>query len=331
MEKQETKRQHYVPETYLNKFGTERKENEFQVFALNKQKLKNPFPVNTSKICVETNLYTLDGRSQKERQLIEDFYSNKIENKYNEIYEILTNDNIREVTLAQKELIIATAITLLFRVTKWLTSHNSFIERVFEKAMQTAEQVGKNYFFFEGKEMSFKGKSLKELVTEYAQKNKEGNIITQLKLALKLIEIRKSDTISIIKLNDETHSFVTSDNPIALYNFKTRFFAPFDPENIISLPLNQKYKLTIYPNDGLYKQEYISRIFHKGTLAYTETMTNNFEQFNNAERFIIGGFETLNGFETFLEKAQSPIEIKEEQSKELEKILQISRKLGIIK
>ena len=36
MEKQETKRQHYVPETYLNKFGTERKEKEFQVFALSK-------------------------------------------------------------------------------------------------------------------------------------------------------------------------------------------------------------------------------------------------------------------------------------------------------
>jgi len=145
MEKQETKRQHYVPETYLNKFGTERKENEFQVFALNKQKLKKPFPVNTSKICVETNLYTLDGRSLKERQLIEDFYSNEIEHKYNEIYEILTNDNIREVTLAQKELIIATAITLLFRVTKWLTSHNNFIERVFEKGMQIAEQFDKLY------------------------------------------------------------------------------------------------------------------------------------------------------------------------------------------
>lgn len=331
MEKQETKRQHYVPETYLNKFGTERKEKEFQVFALNKERLNKSFPVNTSKICVETNLYTLDGHSEKERQLIEDFYGREIEQKYNDIYDLLTDDGVNEVTLDQKELIIATAITLLFRVTKWLTSHKNFVERAFEKGMQVAEQFGKDYFLFEGNKINFKEKSLKELVNEYAQKSKEENIITQLKLALRLIEIRKSDTISVIKLEDETNSFVTSDNPIVLYNFKSRFFAPFDPDNIISMPLNQKYKLTIYPNDGLYKQEYVSRIFHKGILAYTEMMTNNVEQFNNSERFIIGGFETLNGFEALLEKAQSPVEIKEEQTKELEKILEISRKLGIIK
>jgi len=331
MEKQETKRQHYVPETYLNKFGKERKESVFQVFVLNKERLKNPFTVNTSKICVETNLYTLDGHSEEERQLIENFYNKEIEQKYNAIYQLLTDDNVREVTLAQKELIIATAITLLFRVTKWLTSHNEFIGRVFEKGMQSAEQYGKDYFLFEGDKISFKGKSPKELVNEYAQKSKERNIITPLQVALKLIELKKSDTISVIKLEDESHSFITSDNPIALYNFKMRFFAPFDPDNIISMPLNSKYKLTIYPNDGIYKPEYISRIFHKGILAYTETMTNNVEQFNNAERFVIGDFETLNGFETFLKKAQNPVEIKEEKSKELEKILLISRKLGIIK
>lgn len=331
MEKQETKRQHYVPETYLKKFGLERKENEFQVFALNKNSLKNPFPVNTSKICVQTNLYTLEGYSEKERQLIENFYNTEIEQKYNEIYELLIDDKIREITVAQKELIISTAITLLYRVTKWLTSHNDFIKRVFEKGIQLAEQVGKDYFLFEGEKINFQGRKLDEIVKEYAKKEKEENIITQLEVALKLIELRKSDTISVIKLDDENLSFVTSDNPIVLYNFKSRFFAPFNPENIISMPLNSKYKLTIYPSDGLAEPGYISRIFHKETLAYTEMMTNNFEQFNNAEKFIIGDEKTLSEFESFVEKAKKPIEINEKQSKELEKIMKISRKLGIIK
>lgn len=194
-----------------------------------------------------------------------------------------------------------------------------------------AEQVGKDYFLFEGEKINFQGRKLDEIVKEYAKKEKEENIITQLEVALKLIELRKSDTISVIKLDDENLSFVTSDNPIVLYNFKSRFFAPFNPENIISMPLNSKYKLTIYPSDGLAEPGYISRIFHKETLAYTEMMTNNFEQFNNAEKFIIGDEKTLSEFESFVEKAKKPIEINEKQSKELEKIMKISRKLGIIK
>ena len=327
---QETKRQHYVPEAYLNKFGFERKKDEYQVFVTLKDNLDKTFPVNTSKICVETNLYTLTGETEAKRQIIENFYDNNIEQNYNLVYEILTNDKIREITVIQKELIISTAITLLFRVTKWLTSHYDFIERVFEKALQVAKQFEQDNFIFHGEKIEINGKNPKTLVGEYKKRINETNILTQIEAAIKLIEIRKNDIICVIKIETENHSFVTSDNPIALFNFNSKMFAPFDPENVLSMPLNSKYRLIIYPNNELEESTFITRVYHKNTLAYTEVLTNNLEQLDNSERFVIGDKQTINGLKSFLEEAQNNRQLGEINMKELEKLIVRSKAMGII-
>ena len=304
MSSQETVRQHYVPKTYLNKFGVVRKENEYFVYATPKQNLEKVISVNTKKICVKNNLYTLNGASEAERQWIEKFYDKEIEAKYNEVYNILTSDTVKEVSTEQKELIISVAVTLLFRVTKWLTDHNNLIERTFEKGIQFAQQLGKNYFIFNGIKISFKGKTPKRLIEEYKLMQKEYQVLTQLDVALKLINLRKSDAITVIKIENDDYSFVTSDNPVYLYNMNSRIIAPFDPTNQISLPLNSKYKLTLNPADEITAPmpNYIARIFHFDHLSMNEVIINNYKQYQNAENFIIGDKKTIKEFKSFKKK-----------------------------
>lgn len=304
MNKQETVGQHYVPKTYLDKFGEVRKNNIFFVYAANKQNLKQTFPVGTSKICKKNTLYTLDGATEDERQWIENFYNNEIESKYNEVYDILTNDKIREITTEQKELIADTIITLLFRITKWQTLHNNLIGRVFEKGIDFALKLGKDYFILGEEKIYFEGKTVSQLNDEYASSQKEFQILTQLELALKLISIRKSDALGVIKIQGVKNSFITSDNPVTLHNFSGPVISPFDPTNQLSLPINSNYIVTLDPKAEMpyFLPNRIGRVFHSGSLAFNEVLINNYKQYNSAENFIIGDKQTIEAFNSFREK-----------------------------
>jgi hypothetical protein len=331
MSSQETKRQHYVPKSYLNKFGTIRKKDEYQVFASLSDNLKKVFPANTSKICVQTDLYTLSGETEEERQLIENFYGKHIESNYEEMYNILTNDSIFEIDQRQKDLIIATVITLLYRVTKWINTHHDVLKRGFIQAIHLAQSINKDYFIFQDEKIQIKGKDENQLLEEYKLKHKDSESIIQLQTAMKLISLRSNDNISVTKINNQEFSFITSDNPIVLFNFNDGTIAPFDPSNIISMTLNGQYKLVLRPNDGIYPDNLITRLNHDDFMSYTEMLTTNYEQFKNAERFIIGDEHTIKNFEKILEIANKPCEATDKLKEEAQKLDSILRQLGLKK
>ena len=110
----ETIKQHFVPRTYLKNFGYKKKD-DFYVNVLPKnQSIGNIFESNIKKICAENHLYTLSGEI-KSRQLLENIYSNVFENEYAELFDILTNDNIFEITLEKKISVISAIITMFYR------------------------------------------------------------------------------------------------------------------------------------------------------------------------------------------------------------------------
>ncbi|MEQ6118689.1 DUF4238 domain-containing protein [Reichenbachiella sp. MALMAid0571] len=325
---QETKRQHYVPQAYLRKFGYQRKKDQFQVFLADKGRLNKPFPVNTSKICIQTDLYSLTGETEEERQAIEKFYDFEIETNYDRIYKILTDDSIRVIDDETKEAIVLTMITLLFRVTNWISSFNLFVNRIFTDRFATAKQMEKKYFYFEGKKIEISKKNVKELIVEYEKKTREGQVVTQLVAALRLSKIRMKGNLGIVKV-EHSSNFITSDNPVNLSRLGGGHVMPFDPDNLISLPLNEKYKLTLYSNFDKERPNFISRILHKGEMADREILMNNFEQYQQAEKFIIGNKKELTTFEDFLKRCKQPIEPSEELKKRLEKMEDLAKKLGL--
>src|SRR5947207_12332298 len=109
----ETRRMHYVPKVYLDKFAKQRGD-EYYICALEKQ-TGNIFNPNTKKICVETDLYLLEGSTEKERQLIEKLYHELFEEGYNSIHKILVDDSRDCITMEERYDIISFVVSMFYR------------------------------------------------------------------------------------------------------------------------------------------------------------------------------------------------------------------------
>lgn len=305
----EVKRQHYVPRTYLKHFSQERSND----FFINRLPIKDCKESNVSKtniinVCVEKGLYTLPGNSVQERMFIENFYSDEIESHYNKIYNILTDSNKKTITPEERKLVISTVVTMLYRTTKWKNIHNDLMMRVFDQMYNLCEQTGKDYFIFEGEKISIAGKTLKEFHNAYKIENKPSQMLIQLDLAFKLIELRTlNDGIYVVRLEEEDQEFITSDNPVIYHKPGCQRTVPFDPKNILKLPLDNKHLLFLMPYANTQTSHIISRNMVKGNICFTEKLTSNYEQFCNAERFLLGKESALKAYLSLKEVSEKPM------------------------
>lgn len=287
MPKKETKRQHYVPQTYLQKFGVKRK-NHFLIAGVDKNNLEKFIFNNINSVCLEKDIYTLKGETEEQRQALETFYSENVEAYYNEVYNTLSDDRIIEISEEMHHKIIMTMITMMYRTTKWIHEHNELVDRVLERLFDLCKQTNKDYFVYDDdKRYSIKGKTLAEVQKEVKAAKKELNVLTQLEVALKLINIRKFDGIVVDKLSGDNQLF-TSDNPVTLTNLEPGHIAPFDPENMIRLPLDSNHIITIMPHslsDGSHR---ITRTAHGDTISKAKMIDNNSSQLGNCYKYIYG-------------------------------------------
>ncbi|NLR83051.1 DUF4238 domain-containing protein [Chitinophaga eiseniae] len=304
------KRQHYVPRTYLKNFASKQVGDEYFVKALSIEDARpeNIFDINIKNVCLERNLYTLPGETAEEKMLLEKFYSDEIEQHYNSIYALLTDPSKTTITHEERELIISTVVTTFYRTTKWINQHNDLLKRVYTQMFSLCQQAGKDYFLFEGIKVSIKDKTPEELLAEYKVENRPGQVITQLEVALKLIEARiKSDNIFVSKLADDDCEFITSDNPVVLQNIKGGHITPFDPSNIMKLPLDKKHMLFLMPDADEEARKLIVRHNVTGLFCRTEKLISNAEQFQKADRFILGDEQSLMGYLQTKDLAERPL------------------------
>lgn len=318
MSSQETKRQHYIPKTYLDKFAREGKKY-FQIHVCNKSKLDNIFPTGTHNICVKTNMYTLDADTEEERQVIEKFYGSAFEDRYNEIYQVITNDSVKKIDSEMRERIIGFVISLLFRTRKFQVTHNNLIERVIERSLELAASLNKNYFKLKDEVIVINGRTAGQIAKEINDRDKTSHILTQLNLALKLIELRKNNRISVVKIESEW-GFITSDHPVTLYDPESKITAPFSKNNLLSVPINSKYRIDIFPEDCKKGEEFISRISHKNWLAKGEVAINNRTQFLSCDEFLLGAKSDLELLEYQMYDESFAKEVKKAQNEAFNKL-----------
>jgi len=146
-------------------------------------------------------------------------------------------------------------------------------------------------------------------VKNYNKERQPSMILTQLEVALKLIAIRvKNDSICVIKIEDENLELVTSDNPVIASNNNPERFAPFDPTNILKLPLDSKHILMLMPEcaEGLEKR--IFRIISRRPFAEIEKLTANYSQMQNSERYIFGSKKALESYLITKQESERPLE-----------------------
>jgi hypothetical protein len=283
-------------------------------------------------MCLEKNLYTLLGSTVQQRMFIEKFYSDEIESHYDRIYSILTDPNKKTVSQEERQLIISTVVTMLYRTTKWKNVHNELMMRVFDNLFSLCEQTGKDYFIYEGEKKSIAGKTLKDFHNEYKLENRPAQMLIQLDLAFKLIQLRSlRDGIYVAKLEDGNHEFITSDNPVIYQKLGQEQTMPFDPENILKLPLDSKHLLYLMPYADKQTCHIISRNTANGAICSSEKLVSNYEQFCNSERFILGTESSLKGYLALKEVSERPItDEKFSKFSSFEEILKDFKDLGLV-
>lgn len=329
------KRQHFVPRTYLKHFGNLNGAEHFIHVLPRLEKTSDKiFESNVKNVALEKHLYTLPGETVQQKMAIEKFYSDELEKHYDNIYELLTNPEQKTITEEQRELVISTVITMFYRTAKWLNQHKEFMNEVFRNAYSLCHRTGKNYFMFEKQKISIEGKSLEQLTTEYSSEQQPYMVMTQLETAFKLIDLRINnfDGIVVSKLGEDNAQFITSDNPVRASNIKYNHVMPFDPSNLLKVPLDSKHVLMIMPNGDKETRNTIFRNETKGTMCESQKLTSNYEQMQQAERFIFGQKSALEGYLNTKERTERPLSAEELErtTKKLEELTKKMKDLGLI-
>lgn len=306
--KKETKRQHYVPRTYLKRFENQRNK-DFIIYAANKENLEKIISPNITKVCVENDLYTLNGENESERQFLETFYAENVEERYDEVYQVLTDESVHEISAEMHYQIILTVLTMLYRTSKWVHMDNDLFDRHLEKLFARYQQNGNDYFKFEEIGYSSEGKTLKEVQQDFRKLKKDSQVLFQLEVAMKLIDIRRHDGLMVDKLSDE-NQFFTSDNPVIMENMQSGPIAPLDPENMIRLPLDTKHILTIMPHSQSDGKHLIIRARHLGGQSIGIMVSNNYSQLASCHRYILGSQKGLNDYISKMGEYERPIDEK---------------------
>lgn len=327
------KRQHYVPRTYLKHFSEQiDKKYIINVLPKSAKTVDKIFTSNIEKIALQKHLYTMPGKTTEQKMAIEKFYSVNLESKYDEMYAILTNPAKVEITDNERDLIISTVVTMFYRTTKWINLHNDLVKRSFEVVYQMCQNTGKDYFKFEEEKIYLKGRSLEQLTKDYNKEQQPMMILTQLEVAMKLITLRLNnfDSITVTKLGEEKDEFITSDNPVSVHNGGIDRLIPFDPTNVMRLPLDNKHTLFLMPEGS---KEFKNRIFRntmKKTVSSMERLTYNYRQSTDSEKFIFGSKSSLTSYLATKELSEKPMSKKDfEKTKDIKYLMEKGKDLGL--
>lgn len=304
MASQETKHQHYVPQGYMKGFATP--EGGSRIHFLRKEDLSTVKPATVGNLCAETNGYTISGATQAERQFVENTYGRVWEDNYKRVYDAVTDDSLTHLDYDTRRLIIGTVTSLLFRTRKLKNILGRMYEEMIQSAINASRTSNITHVVIEGYSMPLDRRSAMEMAREYERTQHDGLVLTQLRMAITLANVRRNDRIDVIKLNSEDN-FVTSDHPVSFYNPSALPGvpqAPFTPTNILSLPINHKYRIEVHPPEEGRDSNYVARIHHRGLLATGEMLMNHRDQINASDLFILGNKQTLLNLKTNLEDTE---------------------------
>jgi len=305
MTSSETKRCHFVPRTYLEKFYQD-VDHKRKLVAKSKKDGKFFHPSVTS-ICVRKFLYTMPGETEEDRQVIEKFYSENIEGDYNTIYDILNRPKIIKISHTQRELIISTVITLLFRNPFILDRFNEFWSRTIDRLYERAENSASRSIMIDKDTINIDKTPKAELQQKSNFENKQIFNISHMQFALRLIELRINDDITVTEVEDH-HEYITSDNPVSYTNPQAGITGQFDPSNFLRLPINTKKCIVISPlaiHDNNIQTIYRRKV--KANSALLDTIMVNRLQHHFSDKLLIGSFKSLRDLDNQLKYTETEL------------------------
>jgi hypothetical protein len=289
----ETRRMHFVPRTYLKYFAEDRGW-QYYLYALTKEtgKIFNP---NIANVCLETDLYLLDGDTEEERQALEKLYRELFEDGYDAIYKILTDDKRDYITMEERYDIISFVVSMFYRNNSWVAGYNTLMDETIAKAFSLAKENGKDSFFFGEREISITGKSLEDLQKEDRDKDRQLMATVAMENIFKLTRLRVvNDVVTVIKTTDE---MMTSDNPVT-FRAETpgRRPIPLDPTNTLSIPIDKYHLLQLRPWGDQLDRTLLGHMSEVSIISAFCAEENNRRQYAQTGRFLLGSESGIKQF-----------------------------------
>lgn len=318
MPKNEPIKQHYIPRSYLKNFGVEGKKGNYFVDAY---KLEDEFlleQISTKSICFKKNLYTIPNADVDRKYALEHHYAEHVDSEFPKIYALLIDEKVMVLTPEQKRQVLYVCLSLYFRTPKVLNHHNAFTDQILDRMLLYADANGDVKFSFEEEKYEFNKKDIDKVRHEFKERNRVKFIVNHLERWKEFVDFKYDCTINVHQINDANASLITCDNPVSIRGMNsTRFEGLFNPDSVITLPLDTKYYLEIFSNNIADGQTRINRMVHDRDYVFT---TNAIIQ-SNAEKLIIGkpgtierhfeiqsSYEEDENAERFVEKAKFKLE-----------------------
>jgi hypothetical protein len=289
MSSNEVVRQHFVPRTYLKHFGfSEKGANKIYCASRDEQDPTKTRLVSVANICLQNGLYTLDATTSQERMALEDFYRISTEDKYDALRAQLLDEKLVIVEAGLRQQVLHTVATMLTRTTKMLSQHNVVIDHVLEQMYALCKASGKDSFDFSGEIISIKDKSLQDLQKEFRTRTREGAVLTQLDLALRLVENRGDDLgLLVLQIDEQAGEFITSDHPVIVRGLEGQPTAFYKGASL-QMPIGPKHMLWLMSGVVPEVKNVIFRWNFTEERAKIERIISNIFQQENAERWILG-------------------------------------------
>ena len=279
------KRHHYIPKSYLKNFAVDKDGKFFVEARLLSEDAVRPKLISTVDICVEKDLYTIPNVEGDDKYAIERYYASEIDSVFPEIYRLLTDKTISELTEDQRRKVILTTMSLFFRTPKFLKQQSKHIERLAHYAARHhSDENGFVTFKHDIYNLDFHVSQLNEIIEDLKIKNRITFLNDHLKDLHEFVEYKLQAGMMVVSITGEA-DLITSDNPVIIRSHVNDKFSLFDPTNIIHVPIDNKHYLMIAPNseDALPDQ-----VFRSGRKDIMFVLTSNLQVEKNAESWVFG-------------------------------------------
>jgi hypothetical protein len=288
------KNQHFVPQGYMKRLV--RPDTTVHYVKKGSNIVSD---TSSKKLCSELDGYRLVSVPLEDALLLDTTYKSHWEDHYDEVYKKLVDDSQDVIDDRLRQLVIGTVCSLLFRSRRIVNAVDSLMRQQINFMANARRLDGSQpkTGVLDGREYDLQGKSADQLWAEYqANTNNDAVLTTQFSTGLRLQQLRSNDAICVTRVHD-TSGFISSDNPTRIhYPPNARVVAPFNVTDVLSLPLNEEYRVELVPGLPDTDPERIYRFELKGSEAEIEVLDHNIRQFNEAEKLIIGRKEALEAF-----------------------------------
>jgi len=278
----EAKNQHYIPQAYLKNFAIRSKGKNHYVYV--RFKGEKFHEANIRNICSENYFYALADSNSRNPNQFENYYADNIDCLYPEVTSIICNDSLTTITQEQRRKILRGVLNLYFRTPKFLRYYQEHIQ-ILEKALDDYHlgKTEKHFIDFFARKIDLRTIDVSEFKQNREQKGKQLFLIQHLKMFEDFVAFKMNAGIGVSKIEDNSE-YITGDNPVIIRNSKGFLFNIFASDNVIYLPINKKYLITITPQ----KEESLEGTFNRISASFDDVIGINHDIVKNSEKWIIG-------------------------------------------